>query len=141
MQITVPETATTPSSHDWSRNDNAGSRTWTRWCCRLYAKGLTTGEPSAHPTEVYGTSVYKDTISRITNQVLKEMQAWRTRPLEKDYAAIFPAAFMAKARDGQARQPARSTPQSESTWTATRTSWVCGPAKATANRPSTGSRC
>src|SRR3954452_20958236 len=32
----------------------------------LYAKGLTTGEISAHFAEVYGASVSKETVSRIT---------------------------------------------------------------------------
>jgi putative transposase len=32
----------------------------------LYAKGLTTGEISAHFAEIYGASVSKETISRIT---------------------------------------------------------------------------
>ncbi|ETA00308.1 hypothetical protein CcI6DRAFT_04249 [Frankia sp. CcI6] len=36
----------------------------------LYAKGLTTGEISAHFAEIYGTSVSKETISRITDAVL-----------------------------------------------------------------------
>jgi len=35
----------------------------------LYAKGLTTGEISAHFAEVYGASICKDTISRITDAV------------------------------------------------------------------------
>ena len=47
----------------------------------LYAKGLTTGEISAHFAEVYGASVSKDTVSRITDQVLEDMQAWTSRPL------------------------------------------------------------
>ena len=34
----------------------------------LYAKGLTTGEISAHFAEIYGASVSKETISRITGQ-------------------------------------------------------------------------
>src|SRR3954454_6007453 len=42
----------------------------------LYAKGLTTGEISAHFAEVYGASISKDTISRITDKVVEEMQAW-----------------------------------------------------------------
>ena len=46
----------------------------------LYAKGLTTGEISAHLSEVYGASVSKDTISRITDRVIEEMQAWWARP-------------------------------------------------------------
>ena len=34
----------------------------------LYAKGLTTGEISAHFAEIYGASVSKETISRITDR-------------------------------------------------------------------------
>jgi putative transposase len=48
----------------------------------LYAKGLTTGEISAHFAEIYGASVSKETISRITDKVIEEMQAWQQRPLD-----------------------------------------------------------
>ncbi len=67
----------------------------------LYAKGLTTGEISAHFADVYGASVSKDTVTRITDRVIEEMQAWWTRPLERIYAAIFIDAIMVKIRDGQ----------------------------------------
>ena len=40
----------------------------------LYARGLTTGEISAHFAEIYGASVSKDTVSRITDKVLEDMQ-------------------------------------------------------------------
>ncbi len=69
----------------------------------LYAKGLTTGEIAAHFADVYGVSVSKDTISRITDRVIEEMQAWWSRPLEKVYAAVFIDAIMVKIRDGQVR--------------------------------------
>jgi len=69
----------------------------------LYAKGLTMGEISAHLGEVYGASVSKDTVSRITDRVVEEMQAWWARPLEKVYAAIFIDAIVVKVRDGQVR--------------------------------------
>jgi transposase len=49
----------------------------------LYAKGLTTGEISAHFAEIYGASVSKETISRITDRVVEEMQAWQARPLDE----------------------------------------------------------
>ncbi|WP_372482318.1 transposase [Rhodococcus qingshengii] len=49
----------------------------------LYAKGLTTGEISAHFAEIYGASVSKGTISRITDKVLEEMQDWAARPLDE----------------------------------------------------------
>jgi transposase-like protein len=39
----------------------------------LYAEGLTTGESTAHFHEIYGASVPKETISRITGKVVEEM--------------------------------------------------------------------
>ena len=72
----------------------------------LSARGLTTGEIAAHFEEVYGARVSKDTISRITDGVVEEMQAWSSRPLQRVYAAIFIDAIMVKVRDGQvANQP------------------------------------
>jgi transposase-like protein len=67
----------------------------------LYAKGLTTGEISAHFAEIYGASVSKETISRITDKVIEEMQDWAVRPLDETYAAIFIDAIVVKVRDGQ----------------------------------------
>ena len=48
----------------------------------LSARGLTTGEISAHFAEVYGASVSKETVSKITDQVVEEMTAWMNRPLD-----------------------------------------------------------
>jgi putative transposase len=67
----------------------------------LYAKGLTTGEISAHFAEIYGASVSKETVSRITDRVIEEMQAWQARPLDEIYAAVFIDAIVVKVRDGQ----------------------------------------
>jgi putative transposase len=67
----------------------------------LYAKGLTTGEISAHFEQIYGASVSKETISRITDRVIEEMNEWSARPLEETYAAIFIDAIVVKVRDGQ----------------------------------------
>ena len=67
----------------------------------LYAKGLTTGEISPHFAEIYGASVSKETISRITDKVIEEMNDWAVRPLDEVYAAIFIDAIVVKVRDGQ----------------------------------------
>ena len=67
----------------------------------LYANGLTTGEISAHFAQIYGASVSKETVSRITDKVLEEMASWQCRPLEPVYAAIFIDAIVVKVRDGQ----------------------------------------
>src|SRR6476620_8372128 len=67
----------------------------------LSARGLTTGEIAAHFAEVYGATVSKDTISKITDKVLEELAEWRDRPLDKVYPVMFIDAIMVKVRDGQ----------------------------------------
>ena len=67
----------------------------------LYSKGLTTGEISAHFAEIYGASVSKETVSRITDKVVAEMTEWTSRPLDGVYVAIFIDAIVVKVRDGQ----------------------------------------
>ena len=67
----------------------------------LTAKGLTTGEVSAHFQDIYGATVSKDTISRITDKVVGEMTEWQNRPLERVYPVIFIDAVHVKVRDGQ----------------------------------------
>jgi transposase-like protein len=47
----------------------------------LTAKGLTTGEVQAHLAEVYGTEVFRETVSKVTDRILEEMTEWMTRPL------------------------------------------------------------
>ena len=49
----------------------------------LTARGLTTGEISAHFAEVYGASIAKDTTSRISDRVVEEMTEWLHRPLDE----------------------------------------------------------
>jgi transposase-like protein len=67
----------------------------------LYARGLTTGEISAHFHDIYGASVSKETVSRITDKVVAEMEEWSHRPLDPVYVAIFIDAIVVKVREGQ----------------------------------------
>jgi putative transposase len=69
----------------------------------LTARGLTTGEISAHFAEVYGASISKDTVSKITDKVVEEMTEWCNRPLDPVYPVIFIDAIVVKVRDGQVR--------------------------------------
>jgi putative transposase len=69
----------------------------------LSARGLSTGEISAHFAEVYGASVSRETVSKITDQVLEEMTAWMNLPLDEVYPVIFIDAIVVKVRDGQVR--------------------------------------
>ncbi|MBP2479720.1 transposase-like protein [Crossiella equi] len=67
----------------------------------LAAKGLTTGEISAHLAEVYGAEVSRQTISTITDKVVEGMVEWQNRPLDSVYPVIFIDAIHVKIRDGQ----------------------------------------
>jgi transposase-like protein len=67
----------------------------------LVAKGLTTGEVQAHLAEVYGASVSRETISKITDAVLETMAEWQSRPLDRVYPVLFIDAIFVKVRDGQ----------------------------------------
>jgi transposase-like protein len=67
----------------------------------LSAKGLTTGEISAHLAEVYGAQVSKQTISVITDKVMEGMAEWQNRPLDPVYPVIFLDAVHVKIRDGK----------------------------------------
>lgn len=67
----------------------------------LCARGLTTGEIQAHLFEVYGVSVSRETISKITDAIVEEMQSWLLRPLDRIYPVVFIDAIHVKVRDGQ----------------------------------------
>jgi putative transposase len=66
----------------------------------LSAKGLTTGEITAHLAEGYGAEVSKQTISTITDRVLEGMTAWQNRPLDPVYPVIFIDCINVKIREG-----------------------------------------
>ena len=69
--------------------------------CSSPAKGLTHGEISAHLGEIYGASVSKETITRITDRILESMSDWQNRPLDPVYPVIFIDAIVVKIREGQ----------------------------------------
>ena len=68
----------------------------------LTARGLTTGEISVHFAEVYGASVSRDTLSKITDKVVTEITEWFNRPLDLVYTVIFINTLVGKVRNGQA---------------------------------------
>ena len=52
----------------------------------LTARGLTTADVPAHFAELDGAQVSKDTISRITEVVVEQMNEWRDRSDAADVA-------------------------------------------------------
>jgi transposase-like protein len=67
----------------------------------LYAKGLTTGDIQQHLLEIYGTEVSRETISKITDQIVDEMAAWQSRPLDPLYAVLLIDCLVIKVRGSQ----------------------------------------
>ena len=66
----------------------------------LYAKGLTTGDISAHLFDVYDQLVDRSTISRITDQIVDDMEVWQSRPLDSIYPVVLVDGIRIKIRDG-----------------------------------------
>ena len=67
----------------------------------LYAKGMTTGDIVNHLSQVYDTDISKDLVSAVTDQVLVDMKAWQSRPLDAVYPVILIDAIVLKVREGQ----------------------------------------
>ena len=70
----------------------------------LYAHGMSVRDILHHLEQVYGTQLSHETVSRITDQVLEEVRAWKARPLDPVYAVAFLDAIMVKVRDNQVVQ-------------------------------------
>jgi transposase-like protein len=68
----------------------------------LYAKGMTTGDIVAHLADVYDTDISRDLVSRVTDQVLVDMRAWQSRPLDSVYPVILIDAIVLKIRSNAA---------------------------------------
>jgi putative transposase len=70
----------------------------------LYAGGLSVEEIRSHLSEIYGVSVSKDFISKVTDQVLDDVRTWQHRPLDECYPVIWIDAIVVKVRvDGVVR--------------------------------------
>jgi putative transposase len=67
----------------------------------LYAKGLTTGDIQQHLLEIYGTEVSRETISKITDQIVDDLVAWQSRPLDPLYAVLLIDCLVIKVRGSQ----------------------------------------
>ena len=66
----------------------------------LYAKGMTTGDITAHLAEVYDTEISKDLVSRVTEKVMQDWKTWSSRPLDAIYPVVIIDAIVLKIRDG-----------------------------------------
>lgn len=80
------------------------SKHQTRWndldkkIIALYARGMTVRDIQAQLHEMYGTEISASLISEVTDEVLVEVKAWQSRPLDRMYPVIFLDALVVKIR-------------------------------------------
>lgn len=105
-----PVQISTPRDRDGSFEPRLVSKRQTRLAglddkiLGLYAGGMTVRDISAHLSELYGTEIGRDSVSRITDAVLEDVQAWRTRPLEAVYPIVYFDAMMVRVREDRSVQ-------------------------------------
>lgn len=65
----------------------------------MYARGMTVREIQGFLQEQYGTTVSPDFISSVTEEVMAEVIAWQSRPLDALYPVVFFDALRVKIRE------------------------------------------
>ena len=65
----------------------------------LYARGMTTREIRAQVEELYGVTVSRELISKVTDEIHEELREWRSRPLEAVYPLVYFDALRVKIRE------------------------------------------
>jgi putative transposase len=65
----------------------------------MYAGGMTVREIEGQLAELYGVRIGRDTISRVTDAVVEDVAAWRSRPLDEIYAIVYLDALTVKVRE------------------------------------------
>src|SRR4051794_2788286 len=65
----------------------------------LYAGGMSVRDIARHLSELYGTEIGRDTISRVTDAVLEDVAAWRPRPLAALYPIVYFDCLMVRVRE------------------------------------------
>jgi putative transposase len=65
----------------------------------LYAGGMSVRDIAAHLQGLCGVEIGRDTISRVTDAVLEDVAAWRSRPLERIYPIVYFDALHVKVRE------------------------------------------
>src|SRR5579859_3240096 len=66
----------------------------------LYSRGMSTRDIERYLRELYGVSVGRDLISRVTDAVMEDARAWQQRPLDDVYPVVFLDCMVLKIREG-----------------------------------------
>ena len=66
---------------------------------KLYARGMSYSDIQAHLSEIYDLDISSGKLSQITDKVIPELEAWRSRPLEALYPIVYLDAVHFKVRE------------------------------------------
>ncbi len=64
----------------------------------LYAKGMSLSDIKIQVEELYGAQISESLISKITDDVMEDVKAWQSRPLESVYPIVFFDCLVVKVR-------------------------------------------
>ena len=64
----------------------------------LYARGMTTRDIKEQLQDLYDVEVSATLISNVTNEVIEEVKAWQSRPLDKIYPIVYLDALVIKVQ-------------------------------------------
>jgi len=56
---------------------------------KLYARGMSYADIQAHLSEIYALEVSSGKLSQITDKIVPELEAWRSRPMEALYPIVY----------------------------------------------------
>lgn len=74
---------------------------------KLYARGMSYEDIRGHLGEIYDLEISSGKLSSITDKIIPELEAWRSRPLEPVYALLYLDAIHFKVReDGRVKNKA-----------------------------------
>lgn len=65
----------------------------------LYSRGMSTRDMQAQLKELYHVDISATLISNVTNEVIEEVKAWQSRPLDKLYPIVYLDALLIKVRE------------------------------------------
>lgn len=65
----------------------------------MYARGMSQRDISATINDIYGFEVSAEMISQMTDSIMKTVNEWRTRPLQKCYPFVFVDCLYVSVRD------------------------------------------
>jgi putative transposase len=66
--------------------------------CGLVSRGMTVRDVRAQVRDLYGVEVSPELVSRVTDEILPELRAWQSRPLDAVYPIVFLDAIVVKVR-------------------------------------------